>query len=374
MPDSDPDRMSRYRGCLLGGAVGDALGAPVEFLKLEQIHARFGPEGIRDFVPAFGRMGAITDDTQMTLFTAEGLLRAWVRAQSRGIGPAFASVTANAYLRWLATQGRKPRDEALQRVNDEQENGWLIGVRELHAQRAPGLTCLSALEAMPALGAPARNSSKGSGGVMRVAPVGLYVHSAMSGAHGPGFTQSFQIGVDLAATTHGHVTGQLAAGAFAGIVFSLVAGRSLWDAIGLATVALERRPDYEETLNSLERAQRLARSSMPREKALRELGEGWIAEEALAISLYSALVAKTYEEGVILAVNHGGDSDSTGSITGNLLGAKFGDASIPSRWLEALELREAISQVADDLRDFPTWKVDDDTPEGKRHRERYPGF
>jgi ADP-ribosylglycohydrolase len=74
----------RALGCILGGAAGDALGAPVEFMKRSEILARFGPQGIRDFAPAYGRIGAITDDTQMTLFTAEGLIRAWVRGLDRG--------------------------------------------------------------------------------------------------------------------------------------------------------------------------------------------------------------------------------------------------------------------------------------------------
>ena len=66
----------RIRGSLLGGAVGDTLGAPIEFESLREIRARFGPEGLRKPAPAFGRVGAITDDTQMTLFTAEGLILA----------------------------------------------------------------------------------------------------------------------------------------------------------------------------------------------------------------------------------------------------------------------------------------------------------
>ncbi|MGB8841599.1 MAG: ADP-ribosylglycohydrolase family protein [Aliidongia sp.] len=66
---------NRFRGCLLGGAVGDALGAPVEFMTSAGIAGHFGQQGIRDFVPAYGRRGAITDDTQMTLFTAEGRTR-----------------------------------------------------------------------------------------------------------------------------------------------------------------------------------------------------------------------------------------------------------------------------------------------------------
>src|SRR3954469_11894903 len=75
----------RIRGCLLGGAVGDALGAGIEFAWIEDIIRRFGPGGSTDYVEAYGRRGAITDDTQMTLFTAEGLLRARVRVAREGI-------------------------------------------------------------------------------------------------------------------------------------------------------------------------------------------------------------------------------------------------------------------------------------------------
>ncbi|WP_440998082.1 ADP-ribosylglycohydrolase family protein [Arhodomonas sp. SL1] len=64
-----------FTGCLIGGAIGDALGAPVEFLSADQINARCGRKGVRDFEPAYGRSGAITDDTQMTLFTAVELRR-----------------------------------------------------------------------------------------------------------------------------------------------------------------------------------------------------------------------------------------------------------------------------------------------------------
>src|SRR5690606_26667444 len=100
---ADPVRRDRFRGCLLAGAAGDALGAAVEFDSRRQILQRFGAGGIRDFGSAYGRFGAITDDTQMTLFTAEGLMRAYVRWTGKGICHT-PGVIAHAYLRWLATQ------------------------------------------------------------------------------------------------------------------------------------------------------------------------------------------------------------------------------------------------------------------------------
>ncbi len=69
------------------------------------------------------------------------------------------------------------------------------------------------------------------------------------------------------------------------------------------------------------------------------MGEGWVAEEALAISIYCALVAKDFEQGIIHAVNHDGDSGSTGAIVGNLLGTMHGVSAIPAKWVKSLVQR-----------------------------------
>ena len=90
--------------------MGDALGAPVEFDSRSTIQDRFGDDGIRDFAPAYGSVGGITDDTQMTLFTAEGLMRAQNRMYSRGICHP-PSVVWHAYLRWLRSQGQEVAPE-----------------------------------------------------------------------------------------------------------------------------------------------------------------------------------------------------------------------------------------------------------------------
>jgi hypothetical protein len=85
-----PTKLNRYVGCMLGGAVGDALGAPVEFMRLSEIRQRYGSSGIMDYDRVYGRVGAITDDTQMRLFSAEGLLRAWTWGEhKRHLQPAL---------------------------------------------------------------------------------------------------------------------------------------------------------------------------------------------------------------------------------------------------------------------------------------------
>lgn len=359
------DGRKRFRGCLLGGAVGDALGAPVEFDSREQILRRFGPDGITAYAPAYGGIGTITDDTQMTLFTAEGLLRHQVRGSTKGIS-SVAGVTANAYLRWLRTQGAAPSTPVgVGAPFGDGESGWLYQQRELHSNRAPGNTCMSALRGMRGLGVLADNDSKGCGGVMRAAPVGLF------GARLPVATlrEVFDAGVEVAALTHGHPTGSLPAGVLAALVYRLVQGVSLRDALPEVKSVLREHDRHEETLAAVGAAEAAARGG-PSYPAVVSLGEGWVAEEALAIGLYCALVAESLTDGVVLAVNHGGDSDSTGSIAGNLLGAALGVDAIAPEWLEPLELRAVITEIADDLYDFPSWS------DGDRQNvwAKYPGY
>src|SRR4051812_50187991 len=78
---------------------------------------------------------------------------------------------------------------------------------------------------------------------------------------------------------------------------------------------------------------RLALDGEPTADKLASLGEGWVAEEALAMSIYCTLVAEDFRRGVTLAVNHGGDSDSTGAITGNILGVMSPHSELPREWL-----------------------------------------
>lgn len=360
----------RFLACLLGGAAGDALGAPVEFMQRNEIISRFGAAGIENFALSFGGIGTITDDTQMTLFTAEGLIRGWVHQCFYGTAD-YAAITSHAYLRWLQTQGDTPSCD-IDFAADEQ--GWLFSQANLHHRRAPGITCISSLKSMTSLGDLATNESKGCGGVMRVAPVGLFaaqLHDQLSA------NDCFLLGSNLAALTHGHPTGYLTAGFFSVLIFFLVRGESLNDALSHGRKILVEMPNHEETLRALDLAVELASTNTPSEKAIIQLGRGWIAEEALAISIYCALVCENFKQGVVLAVNHDGDSDSTGAITGNLLGALHGIKAIPEEWLNQLELADVLSEVADDLFSFRNWDIG---PIGKNSELnqkiwwKYPGF
>ena len=359
----------RWRGCLLGGAVGDALGAPVGFMTLDEIRGRFGPAGIVDYTTAFERPGCVTDDTQMTLFTADGLLRAHIRQSLEG-SVNFAEIVSHAYLRWLTTQGTPA---AL--VDTTGDQGWLIAQRELHAKRVPGHTCLAALGAMQVLGSKARNDSNGCGGAMRVAPVGLFCAREPGASDARAARRAFDLACELAALTHGHPTGQVAAGAFAALVALLAREWDLDEAIDEVMPLVVRRPLGNETALAIERAVAIARRGAPDATHIRELGEGWAAEEALAIAIYAALATPDFTSGVLLAVNHDGASDSTGAMAGNLLGAWRGIDNVPRKWLSGVELGTAIAAVADDLATYPEWPIGEyvpDTDVSHYWRTRYP--
>ncbi|MFD8690050.1 ADP-ribosylglycohydrolase family protein [Streptomyces sp. NPDC059651] len=343
-------RRARVRGCLLGGAIGDALGNPVEFLSLAGIRRAHGEQGVQGLTAdEDGAVGRVTDDTQMTLFTAEGLIRAHSRAVSKGIGGAETAVIKHAYLRWLDTQNH-PAPPA-RGGDDLVRTGWLRQQPWLYARRAPGNACLTGLAAgytpdpRGPVGepGPVNTGSKGCGTVMRSAPFGL------TGQDPAG---SFALAARCAQITHGHPTGAYAAGALAAIVAHLLEGDSLPGSVLRAMDLLARHPGHEETTAALRGAVELAAQGAPSAEKVESLGAGWVAEEALAIAVYCALVlpeAGQVGASLLLSVNHSGDSDSTGSVCGNLLGARHSDVHLPPEWLVLTEGRAVIAEVADDL-------------------------
>ena len=174
---------------------------------------------------------------------------------------------------------------------------------------------------------------------MRTAPVGL------SGVNDP-----FQTGCEIGALTHGHPSGYLSAGFLSSVIRLLVWEESaLPVAVESSLEELSENSESRECLGAIQKAVTLAAEGQPDSSKVASLGQGWIAEEALSIALYCALAAETFAEGVLLAVNHGGDSDSTGAIAGNLLGAIHGYNAIPSDWVLRLELANLIDEVALDL-------------------------
>ena len=309
----DIDYSARLLGSLLGGAVGDAFGYEVEFMNTEAISKKFGSDGIVSPVFHEGRL-LVSDDTQMTLFTMEGITACrsgWENHDS------VVNSIHRSYLEWLDTQLHSTL------INERGERGWLRGQQTMWANRAPGNTCISALKAggNGTVVAPI-NDSKGCGGVMRVAPIGWAKQWTSE--------QAFEIACAAAALTHGHPTGFFAAGVMAAIIRLLMDGEELLPAVHRGLSLVPAGKGVDETRRAAEMAITLAQGDDDVKTSIAALGRGWIAEEALAIGLFAALRGNDFPEVISIAANHDGDSDSTASIAGQLFGAWKGYSRSPT--------------------------------------------
>lgn len=340
----------RCRGCLVGGAVGDAMGYPVEFIpSFQAIELKYGPQGIQNYDYEFGYaeggspdVAVISDDTQMTLYTADGLLCARYRGLDK------LDEVRKAYLDWYA--GQKGYDNSAAARD-------LAKIEALNQQRAPGSTCLASLGALAA-GDPVENDSKGCGGIMRIAPVAI--EGAATSAR---LSDTARLAADIALITHKHAQSTYASATAAMLMQMCLraeTGHGVDTFVTLLEIVLgelkQLYPGYPDEMKHFQdlmaKAVRLARESKDADADIIEhgLGGGWVAEETLAIAIFSIIRHfGSFRRAILTAVNHGGDSDSTGAVAGNIAGALYGIYAIPEEWRRNVEFSEMIGTIAERL-------------------------
>lgn len=332
------EKKDKIKGCLFAGAIGDAMGYKIEFCSWDKIKLLYGENGIQK-LPLISGEAIFSDDTQMTLFTCEGILN------SKKNNTDLIWSIHQAYLNWLKTQGivrkkflfsQHKEVEVLPETESE-----LCKIPKLNVQRAPGNTCISALYSgrMGTLKFPI-NDSKGCGGVMRTAPLGFLS------------SKSFLFGCETAALTHGHQGGWLPAGMLSDIIWQIIhTDRNIQEIIETAlfqAISLWDTPYVYMFLELIQKAIKLSNTDMPETDAIHSIGEGWTGDEALAIAIYSVLKhPDSVKDTILCAVNHKGDSDSTGAIAGNIIGAYLGFDSIPKEWTEKIELRDLLEDISE---------------------------
>lgn len=351
--------LDQIRGCLVGGAIGDALGYPVEFWDEGKLLGIYGKNGITEYKKdGVSGNALISDDTQMTLFTANGLLVGDTRGCLRGIQGWPRSYVAMSYQDWLFTQ-ETSYDKSLKVSRESMKGGvsWLLDVPELYSLRAPGNTCLSALkkhrdshEYIDDYVEKPQNDSKGCGGVMRVAPLALFYPRVAP-------DKLDMEGAEIAAITHGHSLGYMSAAILVHIIRHIVFFQEntplkeiVIDAKNTVADLFRGDKHLKELTNIIDLAVELSENDKSDIENINRIGEGWVAEETLAIAIYCSLRHQDdFSAGVIAAVNHKGDSDSTGAVTGNILGALIGFEAIEEKWKTDLEMIDVIIEMADDL-------------------------
>lgn len=196
------------------------------------------------------------------------------------------------------------------------------------------------------------NDSKGCGGIMRIAPIALYFNRDRDMNRDE---YLFEVASEVAALTHGHELGWLSSGVASHIINQVAYAKTTVEeatrnAIEFVKAHYSERRHAEVLVAIVERALILAKNDYSDEENIRALGEDWVAEETLAIAIYcSVKYQDDFSKALCVAVNHDGDSDSTGAVTGNILGAYLGYERIPVQWKDSLECADIIDEIALDL-------------------------
>ncbi|KMO85604.1 ADP-ribosylglycohydrolase [Megasphaera cerevisiae DSM 20462] len=345
----------RFTGCMLGGATGDALGYLIEFDDLKTIRKKYGPYGLRTVLKleANGKKGVISDDTQMSLFTADGLL--W--ADHDGITPQEGLY--RSYMRWYYTQTErivKPEQMSWMKAQEhEQEWGYdLMNDETLFVRRAPGRTCLIALALGKCFDKEHKaNNSKGSSTVMRAAPIGLFYSGDPE--------KAFAVGCQSGWLTHGNPAAYLAAGTLSAIISFLTQGRELNTALAGSLAILQKQENNTGLLKGILRAIDEAVTDRNPVHSMKKIGQGWAADEAMAMAIYCVLKSETLKDAVIMACNQDGDSDTCGAVCGNITGALYGAAAIPKNWLSNLECLDLLKKMAGCMYERSLHTTEDDS-------------
>ena len=193
---------------------------------------------------------------------------------------------------------------------------------------------------------------------MRIAPIPLYGVAQNRIADVKALDE---LAADAARLTHQHPLGYIPAALLAHVIYGLAADEypTRDNLTGIVRDGLrvmeELFPIHREEVQQMqlwvEKAIALSENGVSDVQNIEEgLGGGWVAEETLAIALYAVLAHfGDFEVALTAAVNHGGDSDSTGAVAGNILGAAVGYEALPGHYKERLELLDVILHVADDL-------------------------
>ena len=360
MSKVDPT-MDKFEGAIIGSAVGDAFGYPLMALSYEKICKRFEKDGALELsVSRKTGTALFTEATQMSLFTADGILWAYNENAAHENG-AVANYVFYSYQLWLYMQTRSIAGSEYEWLFNKEQNpnmSSLLKSKGLGKKRRLNDNNLDALfdARNGVFGTPGKrlNNNTDAGAVKRVLPVGLF--------YGGDSEMAFRIGCDVGAITHSAPEGYLPCGVYTAIIAELLRGSDVDDAVNTAMALLTAYPDHENIYDALQKAVDLANDDdiEPRE-GLDELGDGFSAVSCLAIALYSAILHQTnYKFAIALATNHDGDSSACGAITGGILGVWYGLRKLPKEWTKKVQYRNLLETVADVLYDNSEFQEYDD--------------
>ena len=338
------EKRSAFRGCLLGLAVGDAMGYTVDDKSWNEIQEDYGPNGLLGYDLING-YADVTSKTQNAANACNGLLLATTRGQMQGAMAPFVRYLGLSLREWAQSQRY--------RVNPGRICCWLARVREVCARRCMDTLMLDTLnrEKQGSLEAPL-NKFLSPGAMTAAVPVGLFANSGFCSQG-----ESLRLAAETVALTHGHPAAFLSGAVVAQLISDAAKDRksSPEALVQQAIDAVQCRfgleyPQTVEIWELLRLAMTLAKSDgLAPVDAMEKLGCR-TAPEVLAGSIYAWLVSgEDFDTAIITAVNHSGRSAAVGAITGAILGARLGEEALPDFYLDCLEPTEVLRELADDL-------------------------
>lgn len=338
-------KQTYYRGCLLGMAVGDAMGYTVDDRSLEQIRQDYGPEGLLGYDLVNG-YADVSSYTQLAAFAGNGLLLGLTRGQMQGVMAPYVRYIALAEREWAQTQRYSG--------NPERSVCWVSRDRELRGRRCMDTRMLDTLSrGKPGSLEEPVNRFVTPGAMTVAIPVGLFFNPLRTGRE-----EIDRLGAEAVALTHGAPQAFLSGGVLAHIISRLIwdGSRNLKELVKESIEALqegfgrEYHRQANEVRDGLNMALRLAGSHNVSCVDAMEHLKCTTVPEILAGAVYAALCYENnFDEAMIAAVNHSGCSAAVGAVTGAILGAKLGEEAIPEFYLEPLEPIELLRELADDM-------------------------
>lgn len=323
-------REDKIMGCMLGGAIGDSLGYEKDFKPKNKI------------ITDFEGKERISSNTQMTLFTANGIIWRETRWSSKGIAPKPIHALYYAYSDWLDTQ-------------TNEDNGknicWIKHIPQLNVRRTPGKTCIDSLSNNHWGTKEPNTWSKGCGAITRSAPIGIYYMKEYI----------IEFTKDMCTITHNNPLAIIPSIIFTTMINILVntdkpIKKALYQAIDECKEECYKinRKDTIYFLKLVDIAVKLSKLNISDEDAIGIFGRGYLAEETFSIAIYSCLkYQKSFKDAIICAINHRGNAKGTGSLTGNIIGAYLGYYNIPRNYTVNVELKDVIIEIAQDLTKAP---------------------
>ena len=337
-------RQASYRGCLLGLAVGDAMGYTVDSRSWQEIREDYGPNGLLGYDLVNG-YADVTSYTQLAAFTCNGLLFGLTRGQMQGTMAPFVNYIALSSREWAQSQRSWNRPV--------KSYCWLMQQNEMCRRHCMDTRMLDTLERNN-LGSPeeSKNNFAQPGSLTTAVGVGLFFHR-----HRIRLSEINRLGAEAVALTHGSPSAFLTGAMVAHIITCILRKPDA----PLKAVVMHAMRDIREEFghqysqaydicNQLRNAMTYATAKNLKPSDVMEKLKCSTCAEVLAGAVYACMVSEgDFDRAMIVAVNHSGRSAAVGALAGAMLGAKYGEKTLPEFYMECLEPAQILRELADDL-------------------------